>query len=82
MGWSRYQAAAPSGRTIGMKIDDWSCYGMPREPLTPEMRAGVIDYARSFEECSYSREELEAMDDSGIISAAYSAMADYAQGQI
>lgn len=82
MGWMRYQGAAPSGRTIGMKIEDWSCYGMPTEPLTPEVRAEVINYTRTFEECSFSREELEAMDDSGIISAAYAAMADYARGQM
>ncbi len=68
--------------TIGMKIEQWVCYGMPTEPLTLEQRAQVIDYARSFEECGESREELEAMDDSGIISAAYQAMAEYAQGQM
>lgn len=82
MGWMRYQAAVPAAETIGMKIEGWYCYGMPTEPLTPELRAQVIDYARTFEECSQSREELAAMDDSGIISAAYSAMAEYAQGQM
>lgn len=82
MAWIRYQAEPPQGETIGMKIESWYCYGMPTEPLTPEVRAQIIDYARTFEECSDSREELEAMDDSGIISAAYSAMADYARGQM
>lgn len=67
---------------IGMRVDGWYCYGMPAEPLSPEQRAEVIDYARSFEECSYSRDELEALDDEGIVSAAYSAMADYARGQM
>lgn len=82
MAWMRYQAETPKGETIGMKIEGWYCYGMPAEPLTPEQRAEVIDFARTFEECGDSREELEAMDDAGIVSAAYSAMADYARGQM
>lgn len=68
--------------SVGMLVERWYCYGMPAVPLNPTQRGEVIEYARTFEECSYSRDELEAMDDSGIVSAAYSAMADYAQGQM
>lgn len=71
-----------SGASIGEKVESWYCYGMPAEPLTAEQRDEVIDFARTFEECNETREELSAMDDSGIVSAAYSAMYDYARGQM
>ncbi len=66
----------------GVTIENWYCYGMPAEPLTPDQRAEIIEYTDRFEENSYSREELAVMDDEGIVAAAYSAMADYARGQM
>lgn len=68
--------------TTGMKVERWYCYGMPAEPLTAEQRSEVIDFARSFEECSHSRDELTALDDGGLVAVAYRAMADYARGQM
>jgi len=66
----------------GEKVEGWYCYGMPADPLLPEQREQVIEFARGFEECNSSRSELEAMDDHGIITVAYWAMADYARGQM
>jgi hypothetical protein len=71
-----------STETVGMRVEGWYCYGMPSEPLPPEQRAELIEYAGGFEECSYTRDELGAMDDSGLITAAYWAMAEYARGQM
>lgn len=75
-------AAEPVGESIGVKVENWYCYGMPTARLSPELRAKVLDFAHSFEECAYSREELAAMDDEGVIGAAYWAMRDYARGQL
>lgn len=71
-----------AAETIGSKIEDWVLYGKPTEPLTPEQRAEIIEYAASFEECTASRAELEGTPDHDLISAAYWAMADYARGQL
>lgn len=71
-----------SNRTTGQRVEDLHCYGFaPGQKLTPEERAEVLEFARSFEECTYSREELCAMDDKGLVAAGYGAMADYARGQ-
>lgn len=68
--------------TVGMLVERWYCYGMPAVPLTPAQRAEVIEYARGFEECTVSREELERYEDSDLVQAAYWAMTDYARGQM
>ena len=82
MAWMYYQAEPPTGESIGMKIEAWVCYGMPTEPLTPEQRTKIREYAESFEECWHDHDELVDMDDHDLIRAAYQAMADYAQGQM
>lgn len=46
-------------------------------PLTPEERAFLLDDTPRFEECFHTKEELEAMSDADLMSAAYSAWADY-----
>jgi hypothetical protein len=68
---------------VGMFVEDLYCYGFPDGYKLPaERRTEVIEDALRFEECSYPRPELEAMDDSALIAAHYSAMADYARGQV
>lgn len=70
-------------RTVGQRIEDLHCYGFAEgEKLTAEERAEMLEFARAFEECTYSREELGAMDDKHLVAAGYSAMADYARGQM
>lgn len=68
--------------SIGYDVENWVCYGMPTEPLSSEQRESVIEYARSFEECDHSHEELVALADHDLIRACYQAMADYARGQM
>jgi hypothetical protein len=69
---------------IGERLENWVCFGFNpvREKLTPADREEVIDYARCFEECTHSRDELQAMADADLIEAAFGAMADYARGQM
>ncbi|MGE0329730.1 MAG: hypothetical protein AB7P37_03445 [Ramlibacter sp.] len=67
--------------TIGMQVEAWHVYGM-QGPLTAEQRTAVINFAHSFEECSKTPEELALMDDPELISTAYYAMAEYANGQL
>ena len=69
-------------KTIGERIEDWKLYGMPESPLDEQEREAVIDFAIGFEECSHSREALQAMSDAELVGAAYWAMADYARGQM
>jgi hypothetical protein len=45
--------------------------------LTPEERVFLLDDTPRFEECTHSVEELSAMNDADLMSAAYSAWADY-----
>ncbi len=45
--------------------------------LTQEERAFLIYDTPRFEECTYSPEELSAMNDADLMSAAYSVWADY-----
>ena len=54
-------------------------YGFQRT-LTVDEREQVIDFARQFEECDSSREELAAQDDVDLVHSAYSAMAECAKG--
>jgi len=71
-----------AGKSIGERIEDWKLYGMPKAPLDDQERDAVIDFAIGFEECSHSREALQAMSDAELVGAAYWAMADYARGQM
>lgn len=69
--------------SIGQRIEDLKLYGFqPGEVLTEQEREDIVAFARRFEECGHSREELEAMDAHTLIGAAYSAMLDYARGQL
>lgn len=66
----------------GELVEDLYLYGFPDEFELGDQRAGVVSFARSFEECSYGPAELEAMTDVDLVAAAYWAMADYARGQL
>lgn len=65
--------------SIGEFVETLQLYGFSRT-LTAEEREQVIDFARQFEECDWSREELAAQADVDLVHSAYSAMADYARG--
>lgn len=83
MAWMRYPADAPPiEETIGFKIENWVCYGMPAEPLTTAQRTAIREYAESFEECGADHDDLVDMGDHDLIRVAYQAMADYARGQM
>ena len=43
--------------TTGQQVEDWNLYGLDRE-LSQSDRDRVISFARSFEECSHTTEEL------------------------
>lgn len=75
--------AAATGRTVGQRVEDLAIYGFKAgETLTAAERAEITDYSRTFEECSYSREELEAMTDADLVTCSYWIMAEYAKGQM
>lgn len=46
-------------------------------PLTTDERAFLLDDTPRFEECTSTREELEAMTDAELMNTAYAAWADY-----
>lgn len=46
-------------------------------PLTPEERAFLLEDTPRFEECTRTNDELAAMSDADLMSAAYSVWADY-----
>lgn len=50
-----------------------------RTPLTTDERAFLLSDTPRFEECNYTEAELAAMSDADLMSAAYSAWADYAR---
>lgn len=58
------------------KIDDITS---GRAPLTDEEREFLLSDTPRYEECTRSREELAAMSDQNLMSAAYSVWADYAK---
>jgi hypothetical protein len=69
--------------TIGIRVEDLHCYGfVDGDKLSAEERPQIVQFAKSFEECSHSLAELEAMDDKTLVTTAYHAMADYARGQV
>lgn len=61
---------------IDERIDD---IRSGRTPLTDEERAFLLADTPRFEECGYTGAELAAMSDADLMSAAYSAWADYAR---
>ena len=66
-----------------MKITEdflWSVIDDGRA-LNDEERTAAIDEAASFEECHYTKCELDAMIDSDLCRAVYSAWCEYASGQ-
>ena len=46
-------------------------------PLTSEERSFLLEDTPRFEECTRTREELEAMTDAELMNTAYAAWADY-----
>lgn len=56
------------------RIDD-VCSG--RTPLTAEERAFLIEDTPRYEECGHTSDELAAMTDVALMSAAYGVWADY-----
>lgn len=67
----------------GRVIEDLHCNGFePGRTLSAEEREGIVEFALGFEECSQSKDELEAMSDKDLVSSAYWIMADYARGQM
>lgn len=68
---------------IGMRVEALYCYGFkPDQKLEATERRDIVEWTLRFEECTNTREELEAMSDKDLVAAAYGAMADYARGQI
>lgn len=69
--------------SIGKLVEELHCYHVEPYNLTTEQRAEIIEFALGFEECLCSRAELEALETDGdLVRAAYSAMYDYAMGQM
>jgi hypothetical protein len=67
-----------------MKITEdflWSVIDDGRA-LDDEERSAAIDEAAGFEECNYTKDELDAMIDVDLCRAVYSIWCDYASGQI
>lgn len=58
------------------RIDD---IHIGRASLTADERAFLLADTPRFEECNYAEAELAAMSDADLMSAAYSAWADYAR---
>jgi hypothetical protein len=50
--------------------------------MTAEERAWLLEDTPRFEECDWTRVELEAMPDAELMRAAYSTWADYVRGPI
>ncbi|WOB11291.1 hypothetical protein [Piscinibacter gummiphilus] len=71
------------GRSIGESIEEVVCNGsLATLKLSSADRSLVVEFAASFEECSSTTEELNAMADADLLRAAYWAMAEYARGQM
>jgi len=56
---------------------DYICSG--RSSLTADERTFLLEDTPRFEECSHSKDELAAMSDASLMSAAYRIWADYAR---
>jgi hypothetical protein len=69
-------------QNIGVQVEEWVLYGMPANPLTPEQRDEIREFAEGFEECAADHDALVDMGDHDLIRAAYQSMADYARGQM
>lgn len=71
------------GRSIGESIEEVVCNGsLATLKLSSADRSRVVEFASSFEECSNTTEELNAMADAELLRTAYWAMAEYARGQM
>jgi len=69
--------------STGQRVEDLKLYGFgPGETLSADERQQIAEFAEHFEECPFSRAELDALSDRDLVDAAYFAMADYARGQI
>jgi len=72
-----------SAMHIGMRVEALYCYGFnPDEKLSDDERRDIVEWTLRFEECTNTREELQAMSDKDLVAASYGVMADYARGQI
>jgi hypothetical protein len=66
---------------VGFFVEDLTLYSEDKS-LSDAEHEDIAQYAKGFEECSYSLEELRDMDDAELVSAAYWCMAEYARGQM
>lgn len=70
-------------QATGQLIEDLHCNGFePGRKLSAGEKEEIVEFAVEFEECSQSKEDLEAMTDRDLVSSAYWIMADYARGQM
>lgn len=70
-------------QNTGQLIEDLHLSGPANaRALTAEERADIVEFTGTFEECSQTREELEAMTDSNLVATGYAAMLDYVRGQL
>lgn len=85
MDQSSETATAETRRTeakgVGFFVEDMHLYATDKR-LSAIERQDIVEDALRFEECSYSEQELCAMDDAALIGAHYWVMAEYARGQI
>jgi hypothetical protein len=65
----------------GRLVEELYLYATDKQ-LSEVERQDIVEDALTFEECSYSDEELHAMDDAHLIAAHYWIMAEYASGQV
>lgn len=68
---------------IGQLIETLYCTGWPEgRKLTEKERQDMVEFALPFEECSFERTDLEAMNDRDLVQSTYWIMAEYAKGQV
>jgi hypothetical protein len=66
---------------VGHFVEELHLYATDKR-LSAAERQDIVEDALRFEECSYSEQELLAMDDAALIGAYYWVMAEYASGQV
>jgi hypothetical protein len=70
-------------KSVGERVERLKLYGFADgQILSTKDRDEIIEFAMQFEECAWSRAELKAESDSGLVYCAYWVMAEYASGQI
>lgn len=66
---------------VGFFVENMHLYATDKR-LSAIERQDIVEDALRFEECSYSEQDLNAMDDAALIGAHYWVMAEYASGQV